>query len=79
MNGGPLTCAEELPFMPHLTIAKLETNEKARQLYEVARDRWDHYEGSHRARIENLNFVRGREAKWTDLAPVCLRPRAVRR
>ena len=24
MNGGPLGCAEELPFMPHLTIAKME-------------------------------------------------------
>jgi len=79
MNGGPLTCAEELPFMPHLTIAKLETNEKARQLYEVARDRWDHYEGLHRARVGNLSFVRGHDASWTDLAPVCLRPKAVRK
>ncbi len=79
MNGGPLSCVEELPFMPHLTIAKLETNEKARQLYETARDRWDHYTGLHSARVENLSFVCGREAKWTDLAPVCLRPKAVKR
>jgi len=79
MNGGPLDCAEELPFMPHLTIAKMETNERARQVYEIARDRWDHYEGSHRAHIENLSFVRGREAQWTDLAPVCLQPKAVSR
>ncbi len=79
MNGGPLTCVEDLPFMPHLTIAKMETNERARHVYEIAHDRWDHYEGLHSARIENLSFVRGRDAKWTDLAPVCLRPKAVRR
>ena len=79
LNGGPLTCVEDLPFMPHLTIAKMETNERARHVHEIAHDRWDHYEGLHSARIENLCFVRGREAKWTDLAPVCLRPKAVRR
>jgi 2'-5' RNA ligase len=78
MNGGPLECAEELPFMPHLTIAKMETDERAHQVYEIARDRWDHYEGLHRTRIENLSFVRGREAKWTDLAPVHLRPKVVK-
>jgi 2'-5' RNA ligase len=79
MNGGPLGCVEELLFMPHLTIAKMENDERARQVYEIARDRWDHYEGSHRAHIEKLSFVRGRDAQWTDLAPVCLRPKAVSR
>ena len=79
MNGGPLACDEELPFIPHLTIAKMETDEIARRVYEKARDRWDHYEGSHRARIEMLSFVRGRDAKWTDLGLVSLRPKAVRR
>ena len=79
MNGGPLGCAEELPFMPHLTIAKMENDETARHVYEVARDRWDHYEGSHCAHIEKLSFVRGRETKWTDIAPICLRPNTVRK
>ena len=74
MSGGPLDYVEELPFMPHLTIAKMETDERARQVYEIARDRWDRYEGSHCARIEKLSFVRGHDAKWTDIAPVWLRP-----
>jgi 2'-5' RNA ligase len=78
INGGPLEYAEELRFMPHLTIAKMETNERARQVYEIARDRWDHHHGSHSARIENLSFVRGRDAEWTDLAPVSLRTKAVK-
>ena len=79
MNGGPLGCVEELPFMPHLTIAKMETDERARHVCEVARDRWDHYEGLHSTHIENLSFVHGRDAKWIDISPICLRPKAVRR
>jgi 2'-5' RNA ligase len=77
LNAGPFAYHEELPYMPHLTIAKLETIKRARQVYELARDRWDHYEGLHRARIEYLSFVRGRDAKWTDLAPVRLKDKLV--
>ena len=73
LNAGPLAFNECLLFMPHLTIAKLETVEEARRVYAIACDRWDHYEGSHRARIEHLSFVRGCEAKWTDIAPLTLR------
>jgi len=79
ISGGPLGCVEELPFIPHLTIAKMETDERAHQVYEIARERWDHYEGSHRARIEKLCFVRGRDAKWTDIVPVLLRRNAVKK
>lgn len=79
MNGGPLGCAEELPFMPHLTIAKMENDETALHVCEVARDRWDRYEGSHCAHIEKLSFVRGRETIWTDIAPISLRPNTVRK
>jgi len=77
VNGGPLAFNEDLPFMPHLTIAKLETIERARQVYEISRDRWDRYEGSHRARIEHLSFVRGSNAEWTDIAPITLKEKLV--
>ena len=73
LNSGPFAYKEELLFMPHLTIAKLETIEKARQVQEISRDRWDRYEGAHCARIEHLSFVRGHDALWTDLAPVTLK------
>jgi 2'-5' RNA ligase len=75
LNTGPFAHTEGLLFMPHLTIAKLENIERARQVYEIARDRWDRYEGSHRARIDDLCFVRGRDAQWSDLAPCLLRPK----
>jgi 2'-5' RNA ligase len=73
LNAGPFAFNECLLFMPHLTIAKLETVEEARRVYDIARDRWDRYDGSHRARIEHLSFVRGSEARWTDIAPITLR------
>jgi 2'-5' RNA ligase len=73
INAGPFAFNECLLFMPHLTVAKLENIEQARHVYDIARDRWDRYEGSHRARIEHLSFVRGNEARWTDIAPVTLR------
>jgi len=77
LNAGPLAYQEELPYMPHLTIAKMETTERAREVYKLAGDRWDRYEGSHCARIENLSFVRGRDTRWTDLAPLRLREKIV--
>jgi 2'-5' RNA ligase len=79
LNTGPFAFTEGLPFMPHLTIAKLDSIERARRVYEISRDRWDRYEGSHRARMEFLSFVRGSEAAWTDLAAVTLRPQLARR
>lgn len=79
LNTGPFAFTEGLLFMPHLTIAKLGTIERAKQVYEIARDRWDRYEGSHRARIEHLSFVRGRDAEWTDIAPVELKQKVLPR
>jgi 2'-5' RNA ligase len=76
LNAGPLAFAEGLPFMPHLTIAKLENDEEAHRVYNIARDRWDRYEGSHRARIEHLSFVRGNDARWTDIAPITLKDKS---
>jgi 2'-5' RNA ligase len=73
LDAGPFAFTESLPFMPHLTIAKLESIEQANHVYEIARDRWDRYEGSHRARIEHLSFVRGGDARWTDIAPIMLK------
>lgn len=70
VNSEGLKFEEPLPYMPHLTIAKLESIERARQVYQCSRDRWDRYEGSRRTTIEKLTFVRGRDHLWTDLAPV---------
>ncbi len=70
LNSGALLYQEPLPYMPHLTIAKLGTTERAQEVYRCSKDRWDHYEGTRRVTIEGLSFVRGRDHIWTDLAPV---------
>ncbi|HWR35704.1 MAG TPA: 2'-5' RNA ligase family protein [Clostridia bacterium] len=77
LNTGVFACEESLPYMPHLTIAKLDTDERARQVYEISRERWSQYSGSRRFLIESLTFVRGRAQEWTDLAPVALGGRSV--
>ena len=70
LNSDGLAFEEQLPYMPHLTIAKLNTVERAREVYQLSRDQWDRYEGPRRVTIENLTFVRGRDFNWSDLAPI---------
>ncbi len=72
VNANELAYKEPLPYMPHITIAKLSTVERAREVLAEARERWDHYEGPRRILIDTLTFVRGREHTWEDLAAIKL-------
>lgn len=64
---------EPWPYMPHLTIVKMETLESARLAEVVARDRWQNYAGARRVTVDQLTFVReGANNRWIDLAPVHL-------
>jgi 2'-5' RNA ligase len=73
LNCGPLTCPEQWPYTPHLTIAKMTTEEQAWKGFEVARRRWLEYGGTRRIPLEELTFVREDEQNcWVDLAPVHL-------
>ena len=73
LNRGALECSEQWPYIPHLTIAKLSTEEQAWKGFDVARRRWLEYEGSRRIPLEELTFVREQEQNcWVDLAPVHL-------
>jgi 2'-5' RNA ligase len=68
-----LCCSEELPYIPHLTIAKMGTEQLAWKAFEVARRRWTRYSGSRHILLEELMFVReDRQNHWVDLAPVLL-------
>lgn len=69
---------EEWPYMPHLTIVKLSTEEEAQQAYILARDRWAEFPGSRRVEIRQLTFVREeQENRWVDVAGVPLGGRLV--
>ena len=63
---------EPWPYMPHLTIAKLDTVEEARRVMEVARQRWRKYSETRIVSIESLTFVKGSGERWVDLATVSL-------
>jgi 2'-5' RNA ligase len=73
LNRDPLAYAEPLPYMPHVTVAKLDSNEHAAEVLATSKTRWEHFPGSHRITVERLTFVRGRGHTWTDLAdiPLC--------
>jgi 2'-5' RNA ligase len=73
LNLDGVCCTEELPYIPHLTIAKMGTEELAWKAFEMARRRWAKYSGSRHIAVEELTFVRENEAnKWVDLAHVSL-------
>jgi 2'-5' RNA ligase len=73
LNVEALHGEEQWPYMPHLTIFRMDTMEQAASALEEARRSWEQYEGSRRVLIEQATFVREAGANcWTDLVPVPL-------
>lgn len=73
LNVGPLYSDEPWPYMPHLTIAKMDTPEESRTVLEEGRLRWQDCECSRRVLIDQLTFVRqAGPDRWLDIAPVPL-------
>lgn len=72
LNREGLAYTETLPYMPHVTVAKLDSNERAAEVLRISKTRWKDYPGSHRITVDRLTFVRGRDHTWTDLADIDL-------
>jgi 2'-5' RNA ligase len=73
VNVAALRGEEQWPYMPHLTIFRMDTAEQAALALEEARRRWEHYRDSRRVLIDQLTFVREAGSNsWVDLAPVPL-------
>jgi 2'-5' RNA ligase len=73
LNARALAFAEEWPYIPHLTVVKMDTVEAANQALAIARERWRQYSGSRRFLLDRLTFVREDAPNcWIDLAPVLL-------
>jgi 2'-5' RNA ligase len=72
LNRGGLEFKEPWPYMPHLTIAKMDTIEEARKVLEVARQRWSEYHESRTVRIKSLTLVKGSGERWVDLGNLAL-------
>ncbi len=73
LNTQALAFTEGWPYVPHLTIGTMATEEAAEQALEIARERWRKFSGSRRVLLERLTFVREDALNhWVDLAPVLL-------
>jgi 2'-5' RNA ligase len=73
LNTEVLAFREEWSYIPHLTIAKMSSEQAAQDAFEFARQRWDRYSGSRRVLLEKLTFVREESQNcWSDLAPIQL-------
>jgi len=69
LNTQALSAVEEWPYMPHLTIVKLSSEELAQKAYITARDRWAQFRGTRAIRVQELTFVREeKQNRWVDLA-----------
>ena len=67
-----LSCEENWPYIPHLTIMKTETDALAEAACSIARDRWAQFPGKRQVDVEELVFVREHGNRWQDLALVPL-------
>ncbi len=80
LNTDALAFQEEWPYIPHLTIVKMGTEQQAQNAFKFAGERWTQYAGIRRILLERLTFVREDDQHcWIDLAPVPLGRRLVSR
>jgi 2'-5' RNA ligase len=79
LNVEALATEEEWPYMPHLTIVKINNEHLAEQAYITARDRWARFESPRRIQVQHLTFVREDKLNcWVDVAGVPLGSRLVK-
>jgi 2'-5' RNA ligase len=79
LNVNALSCREEWPYMPHLTIVKMSAEDQAQHAYRVARTRWAEFEQSRCIEVRDLTFVREEgQNLWADLAEIPLGQRLIR-
>jgi len=69
---GALCCPEEWPYVPHLTIVKMELDQQALDACDLARERWSQFQGKRQIQVDELTFVREDADCWYDVASVPL-------
>jgi 2'-5' RNA ligase len=72
LNTGALHFNEPWPYMPHVTILRVDAADRAASALDVARRRWSEYRETRRITVDRLTFVRQQEVGWLDIAPVML-------
>ncbi len=73
LHQGPLGGAEQWPYIPHLTLAKVDDLQRAQEIYDIALQHWKRYRGSRQVLVDEITFVRNNGADgWRDVTPVPL-------
>jgi 2'-5' RNA ligase len=79
MNSSALEFAEPYVYHPHITLAQEIPHDRVGELTDLARRRWDAYQGSRTFRAERAVFVQNTvDNCWVDLAEYSLGAVAVR-
>jgi 2'-5' RNA ligase len=73
LNAGLLLSKETWPYVPHLTIVRMDTPAEALNVLPVATAQWKGYEGARNVAVTELAFVREQEdLTWVDLGHIPL-------
>ena len=67
----PFAGKPDWPFVPHITLAKLDDFNDVARVFQHARDRWTDYQGARGFSLQELTLVRESEkGVWVDLAAI---------
>jgi 2'-5' RNA ligase len=72
LNRDALYFKEPWPYMPHLTIAKMDNLKDAEKVLAAARRRWQAYTGPRNVSINSLVLVKGSGERWVDVSKLPL-------
>jgi 2'-5' RNA ligase len=67
-----LRSPEDWPYIPHLTIVKMDLDQQALAAGVMARERWSQFHGKRQVHVDELVFVREDADSWQDVASVPL-------
>jgi len=71
LGAAPLAGKPDWPFVPHITLAKLEDFKDVPRVLQHACDRWRDYQGTRNFTVSELTLVREeKQGIWIDLASI---------
>jgi 2'-5' RNA ligase len=71
LGAAPFAGRPDWPFVPHITLAKLDDFKDVARVFQHARDRWHDYQGTRSFSVTELTLVReSKPGAWVDLASI---------
>jgi len=73
LHRGALGGPEQWPYIPHLTLAKVDDLQRAQDIFDIAREHWERYRGPRQVVVDEITFVRNSGPEgWRDIIRVPL-------